>query len=881
MFLVKMRLALFVTLTAVGVGAGALAYQTGSKQPSAEQPTPTAKAAEKRPRTDLYGDPLPPGALARLGTIRLRHVSATVAFSPDGKTLISAGGDGTIRYWEPTTGKEIRRVRVQAADSHAHPQFFAADNKVVAGYTSESIHVWDTNTGKELQHFPFDKLSRPGLENRSAFIWRLALSPDGKMLAAQFEDQKDRNLHLWNVNTGKKLFTLKLRQLRDSLAFSSDSKLLATVAYNEGLQLWETATGKAVRRIVGAQSFLAFSPDGKRVAAVSRGGGGVKVWNTDDGKEVFVLKPVPGRYPGFLTFAPDHMTLAVSFPTEKELVLYDIAAGKQLRTIPECSGRLSLSPNGKTAATSGNAIHLWDLPTGKEIGARAGHDSAVTSLAIAPDGRRVAAFAVTEPVVRVWDAASGRPLIQTAAHKEFVRSGVFSPDGRFLVTAGMNVLRLWDSTTGAEVRKFTIESIGPALEKVWVWVQALSSDGERLVSLVSGGDAIPTYQIHVWDFAIGKRLARRTLKYAGFETRFSPDVRSIAYQSDKDVVIADTVTGQELVKVVGSAPLAFSPDGQILATTLYRRKEQTMPAGGNGGLPEDAEEIVLTELATGKRLARIETGPKGFDLLAYSPDGRTLATANRDSFRLWNVATGKELFRRALPQEHRYYGYSFATSLAFFPDCHRLATGLLDGTALIWDLEPKTWHAGLAVNDLPPHDLDRLWANLAGEDAGKAHQAEWTLAAVPTKAVPYLKNHLRPVAALDAMQVQRLIADLDSPEFVLRETAAKKLAFFDEQAEPALRQALGRKPSLETRKRLEALHADAELAGYGIVPSAEPLRTLRAIRVLEHIGDPDARQVLQMLASGDPAARSTRQAKEALQRLERRAARQSSGAGQK
>jgi hypothetical protein len=319
--------------------------------------------------------------------------------------------------------------------------------------------------------------------------------------------------------------------------------------------------------------------------------------------------------------------------------------------------------------------------------------------------------------------------------------------------------------------------------------------------------------------------------------------------------------------------------------TLYRNKKprpgEQMPAGGAGGLPEDAEAIALTELATGESLNIIGTGRSGFSLLAYSPDGRTLATADRDNFRLWDVATGREVFRRALPEKyHGSFGYSFVSSLAFLPDGDRLATGLMDSTALIWDLEPKTWHAGIAVKDLAPRDLERLWADLAGENsaAAKAHQAVWTLVAVPAKTVPFLKDHLRPAAALDAKQVQRLITDLDSPEFAVREDAYKKLASFGEQAEPALRQALESNPPLEKRKRLEALHTNAERAGCGIVHSAELLRTLRAIRVLEHIGDREARQVLHKLASGDPAARATRQAKEALQRC---AVRTNSGTDQK
>jgi hypothetical protein len=191
----------------------------------------------------------------------------------------------------------------------------------------------------------------------------------------------------------------------------------------------------------------------------------------------------------------------------------------------------------------------------------------------------------------------------------------------------------------------------------------------------------------------------------------------------------------------------------------------------------------------------------------------------------------------------------------------------MDSTVLIWDLEPKTWHAGMAGKDLAGRDLERLWADLAGEDAAKAHRAVATLTAVPAKALPLLKDHLRAVDVLEGKHLQRLISDLDSEQFAVRESASQKLAFFAEQAEPALREALQGKPSLEARKRLEALYADAAVAGRGLVRSTEVLRTLRALRILEHIGDREARQVLEMLAGGDPAARTTRQATEALRRL--------------
>jgi hypothetical protein len=285
---------------------------------------------------------------------------------------------------------------------------------------------------------------------------------------------------------------------------------------------------------------------------------------------------------------------------------------------------------------------------------------------------------------------------------------------------------------------------------------------------------------------------------------------------------------------------------------------------------------VLTELASGKTVHRIGTGKSGLRQLAYSPDGRTLAATTADGFRLWDIATGKELHRQSV--QGSFFGYPFAASLIFLPEGARVATGLHDGTILVWDLEPNRWRREIATKDLDGRDLERLWKDVAGEDAAKAHRAVWTLAAAPDKAVPFLNAHLHAAAALDAKQIHHLIADLDSPEFTVRDAAANKLALFGAQAEPVLRQALAGKPSLEARKRLEALQAEAEMAGRGVVHSAELLRTLRAIRALEHIGDEEARKVLQKLAAGDPAARSTRHAKEALQRRDMR---QTNGTGRK
>jgi WD40 repeat protein len=613
---------------------------------------------------------------------------------------------------------------------------------------------------------------------------------------------------------------------------------------------------------------------------VENGEGILKVSNVADGREVAVLPKVERADYYSVRFSPDSKLLAAG--GQRGVLLFDMDARKLPRRIPSWGISIAFAPDGKTLASAGiSAIHLWDTETGREISPRASQEGLVGFLAITADGRRVASLSPYDTMVHLWDVASGKSLaaLRAGSHLRELHTGALSADGKRFASGGSDgKVRVWDLAKAQEARQMSVDlrnaqgQLNPEIIALSFSLEARRLAAVSMAYHTRSGYR-PKYQLDLWDLETGKSLARRSLPMESSPACFTADGRTVVFRAKDSLIVQDTATGREWGTVSGGLrePLVCSPDAQILAATSYQAKT-TLPGQprSEDPEPEDSRTIVLTELATGKTLRRIETGRSGLNHLAYSPDGRILAGTVSDGFRLWDVATGKEVFQRTLPGG--LPGYSCATSLTFLPDGYRLATGLMDGTTLIWDLKPKTWHAGVAVKDLASRDLERLWADLAGEDAAKAHQAVWTLAAVPSKAVPFLKNHLHAAAALDGKQVQRLIAELDSPEFAVREDATKKLASFGEQAEPALLHALESKPSLETGKRLEALLRNAEIAGRGIVRSAEVLRTLWAIRVLEHIGDQQARQVLQHLAASDPAARSTRQAKETLRRLGSRSA---------
>ncbi|HKB37606.1 MAG TPA: hypothetical protein VKD72_14250, partial [Gemmataceae bacterium] len=205
-------------------------------------------------------------------------------------------------------------------------------------------------------------------------------------------------------------------------------------------------------------------------------------------------------------------------------------------------------------------------------------------------------------------------------------------------------------------------------------------------------------------------------------------------------------------------------------------------------------------------------------------------------------------------------------SLAFSPDGRTLASGSSDSTILLWDVTGLAQPERTRPAELTPEDLEDLWDDLAAASAATSYQALKRLAAAGAQAVAFANRHLRPVPAPDRQRIARWIADLDSERFAAREEATAALAELEELAVPALRQAAEKQPSAEAARRIEKLIEQQETA----VPPPEKLRALRAVELLEIVATPEALRVLETLAGGAPEARLSRDAKASRDRLARR-----------
>jgi RNA polymerase sigma factor (sigma-70 family) len=857
----KAVLVVFLSINLVGAGLLTATYPPRPPSLGAEQAGEPAQAEQKQVKTagdqarvDRHGDPLPPGALARMGTTRFRTAGRVnaLAFLPDGK-VVAATGDEGIYFLDVATGRRLRRIPAKLGG--VMPFALSADGKLLAVATTDKvIRLWDLQADKEV-----GKL-------QAGWVWSLAFSRDGKLLAS---GEEQGTLHLWDVVSGKEsLRILAQQRYPGPLAFAPDGRTLIS-ANHEGIRFWETASGREIRDLpsqAGGSSGLALSPDG-RLLAMPDQGEVVRIIDLATDKD---LHRLPGHEngAGFVAFSPDGQTLAaVSLKTVR---LWDVRTGKELRSIPRSEfsiWRVAFSPDGKILAGGGQDGHIpmWDVTTGKPLNERAGHEGIVWSLAFSPDGQTLASGCQTDHSVRLWEVATGKQLRLFGGRGWAVPTVAFSPDGKAIVSnCGDDSVGVWSARSGDELRKFDIdaERFGP------VQTVSFSGDGKSVAAFCQRpskpGTESPSLTV-VWDLATGKQLvnhkATRRAHISSLETAFSPDGTALAMPNDdRGLVVRNVATGRERIVLLGSpshrlARVVFSPDGKLLATSTWEQAVEG-PRSFKG-----MDTLHLWELATGNEVLTIPIKEQSDDIiygLAFSPDGKVLASGRSTAIQLWDVATGKELFR--------YSGHGVIVgSLVFSPDGKALASGLGDSTVLVWDLTRSRLPPNIVAGEIGPGDLDRAWDALAGLDAAKAHHALWTLVAVPDKAIALLKDRLQPVLEERQKYLQQVVADLDSAQFAAREKAEGQLEQLAGEAEVMLLRALDNKPSAELRRRIEAL-----LARPQVVRSPETLRRLRAIRVLENIGSKEAVQVLERLANGVALAVETSEAQAARKRLQLR-----------
>jgi WD40 repeat protein len=838
-----------------------------------------------------------------MGTVRLRFAGppTRIVYSPDGKMLAAAGimENGTaVRLCEAATGRELRRLgggQDQYLDIAFSPRGDVLAARPADGHR---VDLWDAGTGKLLRR----------LETGRDPVLAFAFSPDGKLLAAaggDYNESRPSPIYLWEPASGRRLKPLAGHVSPVvALAFSADGRRLVSrsvpLRVSQGafertvpgaVCVWDVAGGQKVSQAPSGDVPVALAPDGSAFALWGADGL-ARVTDVATQRDRAQIRGAQGPF----FFSPDGKLL-IGGGRGQVVRFWHAATGREVRTVqarsPHDVEARAVSPDGKRLAAAGadGVVRVWDLASGLVILPQEGHQAEVACVAVHPGGQVVASGGPGDGV-RLWDAATGKKLRVLEGNQGGARSLAYSPDGTLLAASGFDgTVVVWEAATGRQLQRLKSAKGGDL-------ALTFSRDGRGGVTppllLGAGLDGL----LRAWDVTRGQEVRQVRCGHEGVPmplslAALSPGGKLLAYlpgpppgggvgrlvtASGKDLPALDARPDAAAVGYqVTWRAVAFSPDGRLLATSDRR---DTPDASGQ--VPGPA--VQVWEVATGQPVLKLAGVDVPGNLLRFTPDSQALAYVTglgpasgpgaEQTIHFRDVTSGSQSQPPGLVLRPAQGHFREVTCLAFAPGGGRggvtpslLVTGSADGTLIVWDVEGFRQRPQKAAH-LSAAELDATWSTLAGNDATAAYRAMARLTAAPEQAVPWVRQRLQPAPEVEPGRLGRLITELQSKRYVMRSKAIADLEELDELAEPALRKLLANRPTLELSRRLELMLGRLDKA----VLTPDHLRQVRCVAVLERIGTPAARLLLERLGGGNQGARLTWEAREAMQRLARQQA---------
>lgn len=642
----------------------------------------------------------------------------TVAFSPNGQTVLTGDYFGVVGMWNVADGKLLHvltdtiSVSSDPLVNRIREAIYSPDGRFVLTLNDLYVaHLWDVTSGQRLDIIP-------GLNNWNG-VSAAAFSPDSRALLIgsmrSYKGNNDKvNIELWNIASSKLLAQQDVDvNLITTIAFSPDghtamiggmgghekivqqwdivnNRLLqslkehtawiteASYSPHDGqiavtrsvdgiVRLWEAASGKLIA-VLGSPTIplttISFSPNGQIIITGSNNGTAI-LWNAMNGRLIATLSGHTDKVTS-VAFSPDGETV-VTGSDDKTARVWDVASGTLLTILGGNNGGISsvaFSPDGRTVITGNNdgTARLWEIRNGQASIVLRGHTDDVEDIAFSPDGKTVLTGS-RDSTVRVWDVITGHEKY-FLQHKEMIRGAVYSPDGQTILTGSNDkTVRLWSASDGKLIGKL------PGDTDIITGV-AFSPDG-RLI--LAGTTNITTGTARLWDIASQQQVAEFKQPDQVGQVAFSPDGKMVITGSNDGTTRLWSVTSHQLITIIdnhedGFDKATFSPDSQIVLTVT--------------GSPTETARLWSAE--DGHLLYTIQDSDRFITTAIFSPDSKNILLGSLNgTAHIWNISNRKI--------QVNLVGHTDGIFAAVFsPDGKMILTGSRDRTARLWDADTGT-----------------------------------------------------------------------------------------------------------------------------------------------------------------------------------------------
>ena len=553
--------------------------------------------------------PLPDLPLSSALQRSLGHPQAIYCcvFSPDGRRIISASADKTLKIWDVETGLEMLVLNGHTDTVHGCAISPNGDFIVSASY-DKTLKVWDAQTGIE----------RFTLEGHKDIVWRCAVSPNGDFIVSS---SVDKTLKVWDAQTGAERFTLEGHTSPVlGCAISPDANFIVSSSGDKTLKVWDAQIGAERLTLEGHTGPVwgcATSSDGTFIVSSSYDKT-LKVWDTQTGAE---RRTITGHTAAVshCAISPDGQLIASS-SFDRTVRVWWVETGAEYLTLPGHTTTLThcvFNENGRLVASTSedNSLKIWDIHAKDEHQAIQSDRATIWGGVISPDGSYIASGSITNHNdTKVWDVQAGRNRFTLTGHNDKVFDAAFSPDGSFIVSASKDkTLKVWDMETGNERLTLSGHAAG-------VWGCTISPNSHDIVS------ASEDKTLKVWDAQTGaERLTLHGHTAGVNDCTISPDSSFIVSASDdKTLRVWNRQTGANFLTLIGHTEWVMectvSPDSSFIVSAS---KDKTLK---------------VWDMETGNERLTLSGHAAGVWGCTISPNSRYLASASVDGMlKIWDL----------------------------------------------------------------------------------------------------------------------------------------------------------------------------------------------------------------------------------------------------